>query len=426
MFSACAARIASADGRFGDSTWVAPASPGSGEHLADAAREAPRDHERRWESALRAPFRVATFPLRLVSNGFEAVVGYVGPRYLDPKAPHPPIPGPVITPSFSIGGLNDIGIGPAITWLGFPTAAARLNLSGTWSAIDHRRARFSELIGERRAVGFRVLANYERKPDRRYYGIGNDAKSADLSYFLLESSSAEAALLLGASPPRQLRIDGGFSSMSPRRASHGMPPLEDVFSPALVPFELQATRELWYGVAGNLAALDDGATPSRGVDGRFDVRRAAGMRAGDPDYDQWRLDGRAYIPVFAKRRVIAIRCVYAGVNPRPATATLPYYRLAISEDGSRFAGYSSERFRDRQLLHARIEYRWRVFHQVSALALYDLGEVARRTGEFRLTSAHKSYGGGLRLGRSDQAALRLEVAKSVEGLHASLSLGSDF
>ena len=63
---------------------------------------------------------------------------------------------------------------------------------------------------------------------------------------------------------------------------------------------------------------------------------------------------------------------------------------------------------------------------MSVLALYDLGEVAHRAGLFNLGDAHESYGGGLRLGRSDVATLRLEVAKSVEGLHAILLVGGDF
>ena len=133
-----------------------------------------------------------------------------------------------------------------------------------------------------------------------------------------------------------------------------------------------------------------------------------------------------YVPVFARRRVIAVRGVYAGVDPRGGTTVLPFYRLAQSEGTSRFAGYSSGRFRDRQLVLARIEYRWAILNRVSALALYELGQVAPRRGAFSLRGTHRSYGGGVRLGRRDKATLRFELAKSVEGLHAVLGLGSDF
>jgi hypothetical protein len=373
---------------------------------------------------LRTPFRVAFFPLRLVANGFEAGIGYIGPRYIDPKAPHPPKPGPVLAPTIALGALNDIGVGPAITWAGFPTAGAKLSFAGTWSTSDRRRAHLSEVIGDRRPVGFRLRADYDYKPNRRYYGIGNETSKANRSYFLLESTNAEAALLFGASPLRQLRIVSGYSSMSPRRGYQGSPLLEDVFAPVAVPFEHQTTQEVWYGVSADLAALDDGRDPSRGVHARLDGRRAAGRRAGDPDYYQWRIEGRAYAPVFAKRRVIALRGVYAGVDP--SGGTTPFYRLPQSDGASRFAGYDAERFRDRQLVLARFEYRWALLNRLSALGLYELGEVAPRWESFSLESVHRSWGGGLRLGMSDVATLRFEVARSVEGIHAVVVLGGDF
>jgi len=362
-----------------------------------------------------------------MANGLEAGVGYLGPRYLDPKAPHPPNSGPAVAPYFTLGAINDIGVGPSITWVGVPSGEARLQVAGSWSAIDRRQLFLSETIGARRPVGFQLRAHYDRQPNRRFYGIGNETSAAHLSYFLLESTNADGALLLGASPLRQLRLAGGYSSLSPRRGYQGSPLLEDVFAPAVVPFEHQTTQEVWYGVSADLAALDDARDPSRGVHGRVDLRHAAGLRPSDPDYDQWRLEGRAYLPVFAKRRVIAVRGVFAGVNPSDdPTAMLPFYRLAQSEGDHRFAGYAAERFRDRQLMLGRVEYRWAILQRMSVLALYEMGEVAPRTGLFSLDGAHVSYGGGLRLGLSDVATLRIEVAKSVEGVHGTLALGSGF
>ena len=152
-----------------------------------------------------------------------------------------------------------------------------------------------------------------------------------------------------------------------------------------------------------------------------------GVSRNDPDYDRWRLEGRAYLPVFAQRRVIAMRVVYTGVDPHGTTASaIPFYQLAQSEGAEQFAGFRSERFRDRQLLLGRIEYRWEILFRLSAIALYELGEVAAHTGEFRLRSAHRSYGGGLRVGLSETRTLRCELAKSVEGLRLIAALRGDF
>jgi outer membrane protein assembly factor BamA len=291
--------------------------------------------------------------------------------------------------------------------------------------IDRRRAHLIESIHDRKAMAFRLGILYDYKPDHRYFGTGNETPKTDVSYFLLESSTAKASLLFGASPLRQLRLMGGYSSMSPRRGYHKSPRLEDVFTEG-EPYEHMATQELLYGVSGDFAALDDTRDPSRGVHGRVELTHAAGLRSQDPDFNLWKFEARAYVPVFAKRRVVALRGVLAGIDATGETSALPYYRLVSSGGDLRFAGYPTDRFRDRQLALGRIEYRWTIIQRISAVALYELGAVAPRTRALSLSTMHRSYGGGLRLGMSEGSAARLEVGKSTEGLEMNLEIGSDF
>jgi hypothetical protein len=396
-----------------------------GDPTADGPRVARPDHERGWEKALRAPFRIAFLPLRLVARGAEAGVGAVGDRVMTPK-PKRAAKGLSFAPEIDVGSVTEVGGGPALTWAGFPSGDSKLRISGSWSTTDRRRARLTELIGDRRPVGFRMRADYDYRPDLRFYGIGNETPSTDRSIFLLEKSTGEAALLLGSRPLRQVRLVGGYSAMTPLRGYQGIPRLETIFPPGSLPFEHQSTRELVYGVTGDLAALDDARDPSIGLHGRAEWRRATGVRDADPDFNQWLLEGRAYAPVFAKRRVIALRGVYAGIDPTGATTTLPFYRLVESDGPLRFAGYPSHRFRDRQLLLGRVEYRWEVWRSVRAVALYELGEVAPQASEFTARAARWSYGGGLRYGLSEVSALRLEVANSVEGIQATLTMRSTY
>jgi hypothetical protein len=413
--------VAHADPRFGDSTWVAPVGAFA-DSSADGPRVAPPSREPLWETVLRTPFRIVFFPLRLIANGMEAAAGYLGPRVFEPKAKAPPKPGLSVGPEV-IFDLNDISVGAGVSWLGFPTADAKLRLGGTVSAHDRRRVRFRGTIGERRPVSLRLRGDYDYKPNRRFYGIGNDTPDSDVSFYRLENSTAEAALLFGASPLRQIRIVSSYSGMSPHRGYFGSPLLEDVF-PA--PYERRTTKEFLYGVTADFAKLDDERDPSRGAHARLDLRRAVGLRPVDPDYDQWRVEGRAYIPVFAKHRVLAVRGVYTGVEPSADSPIMPFYRLAKSGGVDHFAGFTNDRFRDRQLMFARIEYRWAILPRVSAIALYERSEVAPQASSFRLADTHWAYGAGLRMGVSDVRALRLEVAKSVEGIKAALSLGGDF
>jgi surface antigen Omp85-like protein len=418
------ARGASAEPVFGDSSWVAPTAFANGDSSGVRAESPRPDHERLWETALRTPFRIGFFPLRLVARGMEEGVGRYGDRLMNPK-PKTPAKGWAIGPAIDVDGVTEVGAGPAITWAGTPDES-RLRLSGTWSTIDRRRVRLSGRIADRRPVGFRLRGDYDYKPNLRFYGIGNQSRSADRSIFLFENTGAEGALLLGASPVRQLRLVGGYSAMSARRGYQGQPRLDEVFAPGSLPYQHVATQEWLYGVTGDFAALDDGLDPTVGVHGRGEFRRATGVRDRDPDFNQWLVEGRAYAPLFAKRRVVAFRAAYAGVDPTGSTVTIPFYRLVQSDGPLRFAGYPSHRFQDRQLLLGRIEYRWEVWRHVRAVALYELGEVAPQASAFTARAARWSYGGGFRYGLTEESTARLEVAKSVEGIHAVLSIGSGF
>jgi hypothetical protein len=414
-----------AEPRFGDSTWVAPTAVLDGDPTAEGPRVAPRDHERAWEWALRAPFRVAFLPLRFLARGTEAGVGYFGARVMTP-GPKRPAAGLRVAPELDFGSVTEIGAGPGITWAGFPSGDSKLRLSASWSTTDRRRAKVREVIGNRRPIGFLLSADYDYKPDLRFYGIGNGTPSTDRSIFLLEKTGGEAALLFGSSPLRQLRLVGGYSAMSPLRGYRATPRLEEVFPPGTLPFQGRATREILYGATGNLAMLDNALDPTSGVHALAEFRRFTGVRDRDPDFNRWQVEGRAYARVFAKRRVLALRGVYAGIDPAGAATTLPFYRLVESDGPLRFAGYPTHRFRDRQLLLGRVEYRWEIWRQVRAVGLYELGEVAPQRSAFTARSAHSSYGGGLRYGLTEETALRLEVANSAEGIQGTLTMRSAF
>ena len=415
--------------RFGDSTWVAPTAPDSTSDPSDnGPRVAPPDDEPTWETALRAPFRVVFYPLRLVARGFEYAGGIAGDRLFrrgGNKKPQKLKVALRIDPSGLLDGdINDIGIGPAITLLDEPITGAILDANASWTINGRRQARFVGLYADR-PVGFIMVGDYDYKPDRKFYGIGNDSKESDKSYYLLENSSFEAGMLLGKSPLRQFRIVAGLSSISPRRGSNESPLLGEVFDEADVPFAHAETQEIFGGVTGDFAWLDDARDPSLGLHGRMEMRHFDGRSQGDPDYNQWHFEGRGYVPVFDKRRVLAVRGVYTGVEPiAKGDDAMPFYRLSISEGPNRFAGFPSQRFRDRQLVLGRIEYRWPIWRRLNAAALYEIGEVAQTWDRFQARDVHISYGGGLRVGLSAVSVFRMDFAHSVEGFNVVVRFGS--
>ena len=151
-------------------------------YTANGPRVAPRDHERAWETVLRTPFRIVFYPVRLVGIGLEAAASYAGPRYFSPKAKPPPKAGPTVAPLVGIGAVNDVSLGVAATWIDSPVASSNLTLAGSWSTFDGRNVRFSGCSATSDRC-FRLGADYDYKPNRVYYGIGNNTQAANRSLF---------------------------------------------------------------------------------------------------------------------------------------------------------------------------------------------------------------------------------------------------
>ena len=402
--------------RFGDSTWVAPYAGIAGSPEDPGPRVAPRDHERVWETALRTPFLVAFFPLRMFARGVEAT----GPL-VERFAP----PGDLFHQGQGKGlQFSPELIGVTVTDRQFVGPGSRAALTGTWSLSDGRKLKFRSYVGEGvSSVVGGVEALYERKPDRKFYGIGNGTPS-DVTYFMRRTELASAYAAVGRDHQRRARVSLGLSDIVPRRGYNGSPRTFDVFDAATVPFLTTGSRLWWYGASADYAMLDDSLQPSLGLHFRPEIRRYQDRDGSDIRYDQWRLEARGYAPVFARRRVLAARVVYEGADPRGATP-IPFYRLPESTDSDLFAAYPSGRFRDRRLAVGRVEYRWEIERPVSAFLLGELGEVASHASAFTLRAAHPSVGGGLRAKIGEEAA-RLEVAHGHEGLSVRAELGSEW
>lgn len=421
-----------AEPRFGDSTWVAPGFPS--DSASDPSAEGPRvaepDHERGWETALRLPFRVAFFPLRLLALGLETSANLV--EHVVPPGslgkPGTPSKGVHLSPAFSYSGAAGPGAGLSVASAGHLGANSRFSATGTWSLRDNRRLRARATLGEgASAIGIGIEGLYDYRPNRRFYGIGNDAPH-ERTIYLRRDDVLEGWVFAGRTPEQRLRALAGFSDIKIGHGYNGAGSehAADVFTPAEVPFLQRSSRAVYVGAAGDYARVDRIRDPSRGIHLRADGRRMNGIRGYDETYDAWRLEARGYLPVFASRRVIALRSVLRGVDPRGGSDPIPFYRLPESSDQDRFSAYSSGRFRDRRLLLVHAEYRWVLWERVWAVALAQRSIVAGSTGSIRYADMHESYGGGFRYRLSDARTARLEIAKGADGMNVYLDLKGDF
>ncbi|MEP7028362.1 MAG: hypothetical protein ABI960_07195 [Candidatus Eisenbacteria bacterium] len=414
-----------AEPAFGDSNWVAPqATLAAGNPADPGPRVAKRDDEPLGETILRTPFRVAFLPLRLIARGSEKLAGFAGSRG-GPSSSRPK-PGWKLEPVVS----TDPGGGFRLTRRLSATGASKVFLTTQYAWNDRRKAKLTYRSGEDDAWrGVHAEGAYSFRPNTTFYGIGNESDRGMKSIWLDEEAKVDASAHFGRPVQHELRLLAGYSSISARsgfNAASGVERLEENFTPAEVPFLLRGSRVYSFGVAAEVATLDNVRTPSRGVAARLGAQQFKAADTSDLDYRRYHLEARAYVPVFAERRVLALRILHDWVDPASGSPAIPYYRLPESAEALRFNGYSSHRFVDRHLVLAQLEYRWWLSNKIYALVNANLGEVASTARRLRYADLHEAYGLGLRYGYSDRIAGRVDAAKGSEGVVLNLSIEETF
>jgi outer membrane protein assembly factor BamA len=202
--------------------------------------------------------------------------------------------------------------------------------------------------------------------------------------------------------------------------------IEERFTADEVPFLLRGSRVASFGVATDLALLDHAATPTRGVATRLSAEQFKAADTSDLDYRRFHTEARAYVPVFAPRRVLAMRLLHDWVDTAPGSPDVPYYRLPETNDNLLFPGYRSHRFTDNHLVLGQLEYRWQLMGRVDALLSANAGEVASTASRLRFDQKHEAYGVGFRYGYSDRWCARLDIAKGSEPTQFFLTLEGAF
>ena len=426
---ACLALATPARGEpaFGDSDWVAPAAEARAEDpAAPGPRVAKRDHMGTGELILRLPFRAAFLPLRLIARGAEGAAGYVGDFLKPAPGQGPPKGRWSITPIGSV----DPGLGLRVMRRLDSYGDAQVSASGTWAWKDRRNAKLSFRSNRDDAThGLHVEALYRVKPNTVFYGLGNFSQKGNRSVWLGEEGRASAMFHLGSPFEHEVRFLGGVSQLSPRRGFNGGPRGPDVltiFNPADVPFLRTRSSVISFGIAGDLATLDQVRNPSRGLHARAQIEQFRSVDGANLDYRRMHLEGRAYLPVFATRRVLAFRALHDWVDAASGSAPVPFYRLPETADELRWNGYASHRFSDRHLVLGQVEYRWWLTNKVWAVANANAGEVASTASRLRWADLHEAYGIGLRYAPGNRSVARVDAAKGSEGLVLNLTLEDTF
>jgi hypothetical protein len=283
--NAAAEPLAPGESRFGDSTWVAPNVYPEGDPSESGPRVTDPDKESGWETALRTPFRVVFFPLRLLGDGLEGAADF-GEKYarkhgLDPAPSGPErVGGSVrVAPQFKMSGTQGFGAGPKVR---APLGGGLFLGDAYWTTKDNRFLRGRGLFGEgSAAIGVGAEGLYDYRPNRRFYGIGNDA-GTEQTIFLERETRGDGWVFFGRDSTQRVRALLGISDVHIGDGYGDPHHMSDFFDPEDVPSMGSDSRVWSYGLGGQYAGVDRLNQPSRGVHFLGEARRMISADSRDP------------------------------------------------------------------------------------------------------------------------------------------------
>lgn len=311
------------------------------------------------------------------------------------------------------GGGFTVGAGYK-TFLG---AYNTFDVRGSWTPSGYKRVEAEYLAPRllRRQGAFSLIGGWREATEVRFHGLGNDSPAEhDLEYAFEQPYAASTFTFRPAN--RHLLLRAGFeaSQWDQESASGTDPSVESAYTPQTLP-----------GLGAKVTYLHTQGTVG------LDTRPGAGYarRGGyygvtfhdytDPDgvFGFKLIDYEAiqHIPIVRETWVLSFRAA-ASVTGLKDDQEIPFFMLPAVGGGSSLRGYSSWRFRDRNSLELQAEWRVMVNRFLDLAFFYDTGKVEANTRDLNFKNLHDDFGVGVRFHGPLSTPLRVDLARSVEGL----------
>ena len=298
-----------------------------------------------------------------------------------------------------------------------PYNTVDLRGSLTFSGYKRVEAEFlAPRLFNRRGV-LSVIGGWREATHVGFYGIGTAQTSSDdrANYSFTQPYVSGR---LEVWPTRRLFVVGGgleYSQWDQGPSERGpAPSVEEIYTPETLP---GLGAKPTYLHAEGSAALDwrtSAGYSRRGgaygvtVHDFADHNSAFGFRRVDYDAIQ-------HIPLLRDAWVLSlhgrIETTYTGDDEQ-----IPFFMLPALGGGSTLRGFPSWRFRDKHSLLLQAEWRVLANRFLDMAVFYDAGKVVSRRAEISFDGLKSDFGLGFRLHGPAATPLRIELAKSNEGI----------
>ena len=280
------------------------------------------------------------------------------------------------------------------------------------------------------ALRLGVRGGWQRQPDVRYYGVGDDNPESLHTTFSQDITRAELFLAFDPSGALFSNWGGSYVRRSFKEGTRGDPPITEVFAPDtltawdrgvdLIYNELQAGVDTLRVTSPYLPA----GAPSTGTKLAVFAGLAQGLGGDQTRYLRYGVDAIRYFDLYLGDRVLVLKAHLEGVAGE--RDRIPFTDLPKLGGSALLRGYAHDRFRDRLAVLGTAEYHWPVWTQMQAFLFLDAGRVLASAedlapGPLTRRRPHLGAGGGLELVNGSRFRLRGQAAGSSEGLYLQLS-----
>jgi outer membrane protein assembly factor BamA len=294
-----------------------------------------------------------------------------------------------------------LDVSAALSWRGYKTAQASIELP--------------PLVNDRVVFGSQL--RWSDLTQITYFGSGSDSVETLRSDYRMQTTDTVFYFIARSSRAVTVSGTAGWITRPGISSSTGpfdrdLPDTQDLFAAEPGAGLPRQPRFLHGSVAIAADTRDAPRHPTAGG-----IYRAAWGGFSDRDhgmftFDRWEIEGAHFLPLWARRSVLALHGW--GVFSLPAAGReIPFYLLPSLGGHNTLRGYTDYRFHDRHLLAVNVESRWAIFRHVEAAAFVDAGSVAASAGDLNLERT--SYGAGVRLNTASATIARFDIAKSHEG-----------
>lgn len=308
------------------------------------------------------------------------------------------------------------------------SAFNRVDVRGNYSLNGSARVEAEFIAPQlfKRRGRLSLLGGWRKATEVDFYGTGITSSERNETAFSFEQPHVGA--LLTVRPARKLLALGGgveWSRWALGSRKAGDAPALDVRYTAAQLRGLGATVGYLHTQA--TVALDYRTSPGYSRRGGYLAVTGHDYTDSDKEFGFRQLDYEVtqHLPILREAWVISLHGLATTTHGKSGEQ-IPFFMLPSLGGGSNLRGYGALRFRDRNSLLLQAEWRIMANRYMDTAVFYDAGTVAARTSDLDFSGMRHDAGVGFRFHAPFSTVLRLDLAKSREGLSLVIASSAVF